>query len=103
MEVMQEEVFGPVVVIEPFDDLQESIRMANATPYGLAAYLFTADLGKALERAGELEVGSLWINRIHQALPFAPFGGVKESGLGREKSRFGVQEYTELKTIYLSY
>lgn len=103
MEVTKAEVFGPVVVIEPFDDLDEAIRMANATPYGLAAYLFTADLGKALERAGELEVGSLWINRIHQALPFAPFGGVKESGLGREKSRFGVQEYTELKTIYLSY
>ena len=103
MSIMQEEVFGPVVTVQSFTDMEATIRQANATPYGLAAYLFTSDLGNALEWARQLECGSVWINRIHQAYPEAPFGGIKESGLGREKSHFGIEEYTELKTIYLSY
>jgi succinate-semialdehyde dehydrogenase/glutarate-semialdehyde dehydrogenase len=101
--VTQDEIFGPVVIISRFLDLDEAVRQANGTPYGLGAYLFTRDLGKALEYSRELEVGSLWINRVHQAYQEAPFGGVKESGLGREKSHFGIQEFTELKTIYLGY
>lgn len=103
MAILREEIFGPVVIISSFDDIQDAITEANATPYGLAAYLFTKDLANALAGANELEVGSVWINRIHQAYPEAPFGGMKESGLGREKSRFGIEEYTELKTVYLSY
>ncbi|HAA03173.1 MAG TPA: NAD-dependent succinate-semialdehyde dehydrogenase, partial [Syntrophobacteraceae bacterium] len=86
-----------------FEDMDQAIDLANATPYGLAAYLFSGNLGNALEGANRLECGSVWINGIHQAFPEAPFGGMKESGLGREKSRFGIEEYTELKTIYLSY
>jgi succinate-semialdehyde dehydrogenase/glutarate-semialdehyde dehydrogenase len=103
MAIMQEEVFGPVVMVQPFTDVVSALRLANATRYGLAAYLFTREVGNALEWAEQLESGSIWINQIHQAYPEAPFGGMKESGLGREKSRFGVEEYTELKTIYLSY
>lgn len=103
MSITQEEVFGPVVMISPFEDVEEAVAEANGTPYGLAAYVFSRDVGKALDCAGKLEVGSVWINRIHQAYPQAPFGGVKESGLGREKSPHGVHEYTELKTIYLTY
>ncbi len=103
MSIMQEEVFGPVVMVTPFDEISQAVDEANATPYGLAAYLFSADLAGALEWAGRLEVGSVWVNRVHQAYPQAPFGGMKESGLGREKSRFGMEEYTELKTVYLSY
>lgn len=103
MAIMHEEVFGPVVLVRPFKDVRQAVEEANATPYGLAAYLFTKDLGNALEWAGRLEVGSVWINRIHQAYPEVPFGGMKESGLGREKSHFGIEEYTELKTVYLSY
>jgi succinate-semialdehyde dehydrogenase / glutarate-semialdehyde dehydrogenase len=103
MAIMREEIFGPVVMIQPFADVARAIDQANATPYGLAAYLFTRALGNALEWAEQLECGSVWINQIHQAYPQAPFGGMKESGLGREKSRFGIEEYTELKTIYLSY
>jgi succinate-semialdehyde dehydrogenase/glutarate-semialdehyde dehydrogenase len=76
----------------------EEIRLRS-----LAAYLFSGNLGNALEWANRLECGSVWINGIHQAFPEAPFGGMKESGLGREKSIFGIEEYTELKTIYLSY
>lgn len=101
--IMREEVFGPVVLVQPFEDMDQAIDLANATPYGLAAYLFSGNLGNALEGANRLECGSVWINGIHQAFPEAPFGGMKESGLGREKSRFGIEEYTELKTIYLSY
>ncbi|MCK8603250.1 aldehyde dehydrogenase family protein [Desulfoferrobacter suflitae] len=103
MRIAREEVFGPAVVISPFADPRTAIEEANGSPYGLGAYLFTADLARAMEWAGQLEAGSVWVNRIHQAYPEAPFGGMKESGLGREKSRFGIEEYTELKTIYLSY
>ncbi len=101
--IMREEVFGPVVLVQPFENEDQAVDLANATPYGLAAYLFSENLGNALEWASRLECGSVWINGIHQAFPEAPFGGMKESGLGREKSRFGIEEYTELKTIYLSY
>ena len=101
--IMREEVFGPVVLVQPFENEDQAVALANATPYGLAAYLFSENVGNALTWAGRLECGSVWINNIHQAFPEAPFGGMKESGLGREKSRFGIEEYTELKTIYLSY
>jgi len=103
MKIARQEVFGPVVIITAFSDPDSAIQEANDTPYGLGAYLFTADLGRALEWSASLEAGSIWVNAIHQAYPEAPFGGMKESGLGREKSRFGVEEYTELKTIYFSY
>jgi succinate-semialdehyde dehydrogenase/glutarate-semialdehyde dehydrogenase len=103
MSISREEVFGPVAMISPFHSLSDAVRAANGTPYGLAAYVFSMNLGTALDLAGKLEVGSVWVNRIHQSYPEAPFGGMKESGLGREKSRFGLEEYTELKTIYLSY
>lgn len=103
MRISQEEVFGPVVLISPFTEIEEAVREANRTPYGLAAYVFTKDLAGALDWADRLEVGSVWVNRIHQAYHEAPFGGMKESGLGREKSPYGIEEFTELKTIYLSY
>ncbi|NTU47728.1 MAG: aldehyde dehydrogenase family protein [Syntrophobacteraceae bacterium] len=103
MSILQDEVFGPVTIIASFTAVEEAIAAANATRYGLAAYLFTQELGMALEWADRLDAGSVWINRIHQAYPQVPFGGMKESGLGREKSRFGMEEYTELKTVYLSY
>lgn len=103
MRIMREEVFGPVVFIKPFHDLGGAIGEINSNPYGLAAYIFSENVGNALEWAGRIEAGSVWINRIHQAYLEAPFGGMKESGLGREKSHFGLEEYTELKTVYLSY
>ncbi len=103
MPIMREEVFGPVTMVRPFKDIGQAVREANATPYGLAAYLFTKDIGAALDLMGRLDAGSIWVNKVHQAYLEAPFGGMKESGLGREKSRFGIEEFTELKTIYLSY
>lgn len=100
---LQEEIFGPVTLLIPFHDEEEAVHEANHSPYGLAAYVFTRDLAKGVRLAHRLEAGSVWINGIHQALPEAPFGGMKESGLGREKSRFGVEAFTELKTIYMAY
>ncbi|ROQ91070.1 succinate-semialdehyde dehydrogenase/glutarate-semialdehyde dehydrogenase [Desulfosoma caldarium] len=100
---LHEEIFGPVTFLIPFDDEAQAIVEANRSPYGLAAYVFTQNLAKGLRLAHRLEAGSVWINGVHQALPEAPFGGMKESGLGREKSRFGVEAFTELKTLYLAY
>jgi succinate-semialdehyde dehydrogenase/glutarate-semialdehyde dehydrogenase len=102
MKIMTEETFGPVVGIMPFDELPEAIERANDSPYGLAGYVFSRDLAVALRTAEALEAGSVWVNDIHRSYNFVPFGGYKESGLGREKSRHGLDEYLELKTIYLA-
>ncbi len=102
MLVMTEETFGPVVGVMKVDSLEEAIGHANNSRYGLAAYVFSRDVGQALRAAEQIEAGSVWINNIHRSYNEAPFGGVKESGLGREKSHYGLDEYLELKTIYLS-
>ena len=101
MRIMTEETFGPVVGVAPFEDGDEAIERANDTRYGLAAYVFSADLRRAWLAAEELEAGSVWVNNIHRSSAHVPFGGMKQSGLGREKSAHGLDEYTELKTIYL--
>ncbi len=102
MLIMTEETFGPVVGIMPVETLDEAIECANDTLYGLAAFVFTKNLAKALRAAERCEAGSVWVNNIHRSYNQVPFGGYKESGLGREKSRYGLEEYLELKTIYLS-
>lgn len=102
MLVMTEETFGPVVGVMPVDSLEEAIGHANNSRFGLAAYVFTGDVAQALHAAERLEAGSVWINNIHRSYNETPFGGFKESGLGREKSHYGLDEYLELKTIYLS-
>jgi succinate-semialdehyde dehydrogenase/glutarate-semialdehyde dehydrogenase len=101
MRVMTEETFGPVVGIAPYGDPDEAIALANDTVYGLAGYVFGADLRRAWRTAEQLEAGSVWVNDIHRSLAQVPFGGMKRSGLGREKSRHGLDEYLEFKTIYL--
>ena len=103
MLVMTEETFGPVLGIMPFDDRREALRLANQTRYGLAGYVFSQNLATALTLAEEIEAGSIWVNNIHRSSHFLPFGGRKESGLGREKGRYGIEAYLEYKTIYLSY
>jgi len=102
MLVMREETFGPVVGIMPVSDVEEAIRLANDSRYGLAAYIYCGDVARALRLADECEAGTVWVNGIHRTYNLVPFGGYKESGLGREKSRFGLDEYLELKTIYLT-
>jgi succinate-semialdehyde dehydrogenase/glutarate-semialdehyde dehydrogenase len=102
MKIMMEETFGPVVGVMPYDTLSEAIDMANDSPFGLAGYVFSRDIGVALSTAENLEAGSVWVNDIHRSYNMVPFGGYKESGLGREKSHYGLEAYLELKTIYLS-
>lgn len=103
MLVMTEETFGPVLGIMPFDDRREALRLANQTRYGLAGFVFSENLATALTLAEEIEAGSVWVNNIHRSSHSLPFGGMKESGFGREKGRYGLEAYLEYKSIYLSY
>ncbi|SFM61852.1 aldehyde dehydrogenase family protein [Thermodesulforhabdus norvegica] len=95
-----QEYFGPVAFIIPFSDDDEALELANDTIFGLAAYIFTEDYRRALRWSRNIEAGSIWVNRIHQARFDAPFGGFKQSGIGREKSLHGIEAFTELKTLY---
>lgn len=103
MQVMTEETFGPVLGIMPFDDPEEALRLANDTRYGLAGFVFSRNLAAALTMAEHIEAGSVWVNDIHRSSHDVPFGGMKESGIGREKGRYGVEAYLEYKTVYLTY
>ena len=97
MRMTREETFGPVAAIARFETEEEAIRIANATPYGLAAYFVTSDLGRTWRVGEALEYGILGVNTGLVSTEVAPFGGVKESGIGREGSSYGVDDWTELK------
>nr|WP_218910458.1 NAD-dependent succinate-semialdehyde dehydrogenase [Nocardioides thalensis] len=99
MAIAGEEIFGPVAPIMVFDDDAEAVRAANATEYGLVAFLFTRDLDRALRITEQVEAGMLGINTGVVSNPAAPFGGVKASGLGREGGAEGIEEY--LETVYI--
>ena len=99
MRLMQEETFGPVAPILSFDTEAEAVRMANDTPYGLAAYLYTHDLSRAFRVSEALEYGIVGVNDGVPSTPQAPFGGVKESGVGREGGKWGIEEYLDVKYI----
>lgn len=98
---MNEETFGPVAPIATFDSLDEVIKRANNTPFGLAAYLFTQDINEAVYLAESLEYGIVGVNDGLPSTPQAPFGGWKESGLGREGGHHGIEEFLEIKYISL--
>ncbi|MCX7823301.1 MAG: aldehyde dehydrogenase family protein [Syntrophobacterales bacterium] len=100
--ISEEEFFGPVAFFFSYENDEEALRLANASKFGLAAYLFTQDMERINFWVNNLEAGSVWVNSIHQARFDAPFGGYKESGLGREKSPYGFESFTELKTVYWS-
>lgn len=102
MGVFQQEVFGPVISLTAFAKPDEAIELANATPYGLAAYIFTGDIGRALKLSDQLEFGMIGMNEVALSQDIVPFGGIKQSGLGRESSRHGIEEYLELKTKCLT-
>ena len=99
MQLMEEETFGPVAPILSFETTEEAIRMANNTPYGLAAYFYTNDLSRAFRVAEALEYGIIGVNDGLPSTPYVPFGGVKQSGLGREGGPWGIEEYVEVKYI----
>jgi len=101
MAIAQQEIFGPVASIIPFADEAEAIRIANDTRSGLASYCYTGDLGRAWRVMGALEYGMVAINEGLLGTEVAPFGGIKESGIGREGSRHGMDEYLELKYVLM--
>lgn len=97
MAIAQAEIFGPVAPVFKFTDEAEVIRLANDTPYGLAAYFYARDLGRVFRVAEALEYGMVGINEGIISTEVAPFGGVKQSGLGREGSKYGIDDYLETK------
>lgn len=101
-QVCQEEIFGPVLVVMPFDDESALIAQANDSLYGLAAGIWTRDIPRALRLADRLETGTVWINTYKVFSVSTPFGGVKESGLGREKGLQGIKAWMQQKSIYLA-
>lgn len=101
MRVAQEEIFGPVGVVIKFKDQDELIRMANDSLYGLGGAVFTRDIAKALTVARLLETGRVWVNTYNQIHAGAPFGGYKESGIGRETHKMILDHYTQTKNIYI--
>jgi succinate-semialdehyde dehydrogenase/glutarate-semialdehyde dehydrogenase len=101
MQLAQEETFGPVAACFRFDDEEDVIRRANDTPFGLAAYFYTQNLQRVFRVSAALESGMIGINECAVSTELAPFGGVKESGLGREGSVLGMEEYLEVKALHL--
>ena len=100
MRIVQEEVFGPVITVEKFDTEEEAVRRANDTVYGLSAGFFTRDPDRIARVSKALRFGTVWVNDFNVYFTQAPWGGYKQSGMGRELGSAGLEEYTEIKHIY---
>ena len=101
MRIAQEEVFGPVLGVIPFDDDDEAVEIANGTVYGLAAGVWTTDIGRCLTMARRLESGTVWINTYRASSYLSPFGGYKRSGFGRENGLAAIREYVQEKSVWI--
>jgi acyl-CoA reductase-like NAD-dependent aldehyde dehydrogenase len=102
MRIAQEEVFGPVLSIIRFNDEADAIRIANAVRFGLAAAVWTSDMGRALRMSEKLQAGTVWVNTYRAVSFMAPFGGYKDSGLGRENGIDAVREYLQTKSVWIN-
>jgi aldehyde dehydrogenase (NAD+) len=101
MKVAREEIFGPVLVVIPYETEKQAIELANDNDYGLSAGIWSTDYERALEIAKELQAGTIWINNWHMVTPGLPFGGYKQSGVGRELGQDALDEYTQAKHVHL--
>jgi betaine-aldehyde dehydrogenase len=98
----REEIFGPIAAVIPFEDEADAIRIANDTVYGLSGSIWTSDSGRAIRVARALETGTISINSNNSVRVTTPFGGFKQSGIGRELGPHALEHYTELKNVFLS-
>jgi 5-carboxymethyl-2-hydroxymuconic-semialdehyde dehydrogenase len=102
MKVFKEEIFGPVLVAMPFSDEQEAVRLANATEYGLAAYVWTNDIARAHRVAHRIDTGLCWVNSQNVRDLRTPFGGVKASGIGREGGDYAFDFYCDTEVVHVA-
>ena len=102
MRIAQEEVFGPVLSVIPFDTEEDAIRIGNDINFGLAAGVWTSDIGRALRMSDKLKVGTVWVNTYRADSFTSPFGGYKRSGIGRESGIDAIKEYLQTKSVWIA-
>ena len=103
MRIAQEEVFGPVLSVIPFDTEEDAVRIGNDVDFGLAAGVWTSDIGRALRMSERLRVGTVWVNTYRAVSYVSPFGGVKRSGMGRESGKEAIQAYLQTKSVWIAH